>query len=99
MQMHAQHINMSLSNPSSASGSNRTSGDFDKIAPDALRYLTPPKDGGCPLMEVPEEVLVKVFAKLGRGDLTSCRRVRIYLAVLTNERAVLRAGGCAQSIG
>ena len=49
-------------------------------------------------MEVPEEVLVKVFAKLGRGDLTSCRRVRIYLAVLTNERAVLRAG-CAQSIG
>jgi hypothetical protein len=57
------------------SAAERRSSVFDIVVPDKIHYLTPLADDKCPLLECPEEVLVKVFAKLGRRDISRCRRV------------------------
>ena len=67
--------------PASTASDMAVDSAFGRIAPESPAYLTPPAEK-CPLLDVPEEVLVKVYAKLEYGDLLRCLSVRPFCTLL-----------------
>lgn len=76
--------------------------DYARIAPVKAPYYTPQEDGRCMLMEMPEEVMVRVLGMLGRQDTARCMRVSGVLSghmstscLLNNGRAYTDPHSCA----